>query len=91
MKPLQWVVLVLTLSACVPDPQTAALVPIAGACGADVLQGLVGQSAAVLQRMKFGQGVRIIRPGMAVTMDYSEGRLNIEIDGAEVIVGVRCG
>jgi len=35
--------------------------------------------------------VRVIRPGMAVTMDYVPERLNIDIDAAEVISGVRCG
>jgi hypothetical protein len=60
-------------------------------CGADGLQGLVGQPAAVLQTIRFGQVVRVIRPGMAVTMDYVPERLNIDIDAAEVISGVRCG
>lgn len=69
-----------------PDP-----LPPANACGADDLQGLVGKSARVLETMRFGQPVRIIRPGMAVTMDYSPARLNIEIDAAERIIRVSCG
>jgi hypothetical protein len=60
-------------------------------CGAGALQGLVGQSATVLQRMKFAGPTRILRPGMAVTMDYSPDRLNIEIDGAGRIIRVQCG
>ena len=64
-------------------------------CGAAVLQGLVGQPATVLDRMKFAGPTRILRPGMAVTMDYSPSRLNIEIDGeldgAERIARVQCG
>lgn len=66
-------------------------VPEVASCGADELQGLVGQPAAVLETMRFGQEVRIIRPGMAVTMDHRDDRLNIEIDGAERISRVRCG
>jgi hypothetical protein len=54
------------------------------------LPDLVGRDAAVLQTMRFGQTVRIIRPGMAVTEDYSTERLNIEIDARETIVRVSC-
>ncbi|MFN4129651.1 MAG: I78 family peptidase inhibitor [Paracoccaceae bacterium] len=59
-------------------------------CGADALQGLVGQPASVLQTMKFANETRIIRPDMAVTMDYRPDRLNIEIDRAERISRVHC-
>jgi hypothetical protein len=55
------------------------------------LQDLVGQSETVLQNMKFGSPVRITHPGMAVTMDYREDRLNIEIDEAGTIFRVACG
>ena len=79
------------LAACVPDPQVPVPMPPAGTCGAAELQGLVGKLATVLEKMKLGRNVRIIRPGQAVTMDYSESRLNIEIDAAEVIVRLSCG
>lgn len=85
------------LVACVegespPDPGVIIPpTPPAGACGAADLQYLVGQSETVLQTMKFAGPVRIIRPGMAVTMDYSESRLNINIDKAGMISGVNCG
>lgn len=69
-----------------PQPPT-----LASTCGADGLQSLVGQPASVLQSMRFGTTTRIIRPGMAVTMDFSPSRLNIEIDTAEVITRVSCG
>jgi hypothetical protein len=41
--------------------------------------------------MRFSQQVRVIRPGQAVTMDYSPARLNIEVNGAERISRVSCG
>jgi hypothetical protein len=41
--------------------------------------------------MKFAQVTRIIRPGMAVTMDYSPTRLNITIDENGSIDRVYCG
>lgn len=77
------------LAACVEPPPVA--MPAEDACGAAGLQGLVGQPATVLQTMRFGVQTRIIRPGMAVTMDYRADRLNIEIDAAEVIARVACG
>jgi hypothetical protein len=94
--PRQWMLTALLLAACVADrlesgPADPGPVPPAGSCGASDLQRLVGQPASLLQTMRFAQPVRILRPGMAVTMDYSEDRLNIEIDGAEVIVRVGCG
>lgn len=79
----------LALMGCVEVPVDPA--PIETACGAAELQDLVGRDAAVLQTMRFGQTVRIIRPGMAVTMDYVAERLNIDIDDREKIARVSCG
>jgi Peptidase inhibitor I78 family len=87
-------VLPLALLACVPtepaprDPGDP--VPVED-CGAADLQGLVGQSARVLETMRFGQTTRIIRPGMAVTMDFVADRLNIWIAEGDMIERVTCG
>lgn len=87
----------LAFSACVEGetpPDAGVIVPPMsppGACGAPDLQDLVGRPASILHTMKFGTETRIIRPGMAVTMDYREDRLNIEIDAAEMISRVNCG
>ena len=89
----------LALSACIivplpsaPDPAPQPLpTPVEDACGASGLQGLVGQSATVLQTMKFATTVRIIQPDMAVTMDYSANRLNIWLNRANRIDRVTCG
>jgi hypothetical protein len=35
--------------------------------------------------------VRIIKPGDQVTMDFSASRLNIDVDAAGTITGLRCG
>jgi hypothetical protein len=83
------------LASCV-QPTLVPIEPIVGVemiktCGAADLQDLVGRSAKVLETMRFGSEVRIIRPGMAVTMDYREDRLNIEIDDKETIARVACG
>ncbi len=80
---------VLLLAACTtgrPPPP-----PAEDTCGGADLQGLVGQSAAVLETMRFSQPLRVVRPGIAVTMDYRGDRLNIEVDAAELIVRVTCG
>jgi hypothetical protein len=88
LRPLAASALIL-LAACVEEPPIA--IPGDDACGASALQDLVGQPARVLDGMRFADPVRVIRPGMAVTMDYSPNRLNIEIDAAEVIARVVCG
>lgn len=75
------------LAACQPVVSDG---PDLASCGADALQTLVGQPATVLETMRFGQEVRIIRPDTAVTMDFRPDRLNIDIDAAEQITRVYC-
>jgi len=86
----------LGLAACQPVPPVPTPdLPGGGAaletCGGSGLAALVGQPARVLATMKFAHQVRFIRPGDAVTADFSLERLNIEIDLKEVISGVHCG
>lgn len=85
----------LVIAACVAgvaSPDSGGITPPpAGTCGAPALQGLIGQSETVLQAMTFAVPVRIIHPGTAVTMDYREDRLNIEIDAGGKISHIRCG
>lgn len=86
--------MVLALQACVvavEPPRDIMPKPIVTACGSTELQGLVGQSARVLETMRFGVVTRVIRPGEAVTQDYSPGRLNIAVDAREIITRVSCG
>ena len=91
--PALLLVLPIALMGCVPEPEPPVgdPTPVEDACGASGLQDLVGQSAKKLEVMRFAKTVRILRPGMAVTMDYSAERLNIEIDAAERITRVSCG
>ena len=63
----------------------------ADACHASDLQYLVGQPGAVLDGMRFSQELRVIKHGMAVTMDYNPARLNIQLDQQDVIERVTCG
>ncbi|MEL7301299.1 MAG: I78 family peptidase inhibitor [Pseudomonadota bacterium] len=83
-------------AACAPmAPVEPIEAPATGAalspCGADALQGLVGQSREDLMRTEILGPVRIIRPGMAVTMDFLPARLNITLDAAERVTRVSCG
>ena len=56
----------------------------------------IGQLAdeAMVQRIRtetHSDRVRVIKPGMAVTMDYREDRVNLDVDADNRIVKVRCG
>jgi hypothetical protein len=80
------------LSACVPViPGTPPPVGPGDACGAAQLQVLLGQPVTVLPDIGPWSTIRVIRPGQAVTMDYSETRLNVEVDAADRIIRIFCG
>ncbi|ODP39479.1 I78 family peptidase inhibitor [Sphingomonas turrisvirgatae] len=88
-------ILTLPLAAC------AAMSPAAEdrlgvQCNADRVQPLVGREASpdVVERARTRSGarsVRMIKPGMAVTMDFRSDRLNLELDDANMIQAARCG
>lgn len=65
-------------------------------CSAAPTTRFVGQAldADVEQQAKAASGarsVRVVRPGMAVTMDYRYDRLNVEVDDAGRILRLHCG
>ena len=78
----------LALAACVMEP--VPVPPAEDMCGASKLQYLVGKPGVVLDGMRFSQDVRVIQPGMAVTMDFRPDRLNILLDKRDVIERVYC-
>lgn len=66
------------------------------ACRAEAAQRFIGQSSdrATVQAAVAASGaktVRVIEPGMMVTMDYRGDRLNIRVDADGRIVAVTCG
>ncbi len=81
----------LLLVACVEGGPADGPAPVADACGASGLQGLVGQPSGTLDSLRLAQRTRVIRPGQMVTMEYSEARLNIALDEAGRIARVYCG
>lgn len=65
-------------------------------CDATTMAWAKGKLAdeSTVQRIRTetsSKGVRVIKPGMAVTMDYREDRVNIDVDDNNKIVSVRCG
>ncbi len=88
----------LALGACTTTQQSEGeRVPaLADSCDTSALAKLVGKpfSASVEADAKKQSGltnVRVIRPGMAVTMDFRPDRLNIDIDEKNIVTGFRCG
>ena len=52
---------------------------------------LIGRRVESVPFADFPFPVRVVKPGMAVTMDYSEARLTVETDKDGVIVRHSCG
>ncbi|UYY58996.1 I78 family peptidase inhibitor [Sphingomonas sp. S2-65] len=68
----------------------------AGACTSDGLASLLGKqrgdaAAADAMRLSGARTLRWIEPGMAVTMDYREDRLNLHLSADGKIESARCG
>lgn len=85
--------LALTAGACVPVMQDATPSPLAdlSQCGGNALHVLVGHPATTLPDKGGWGALRVIKPGMMVTMDYSATRLNVHVDGADTILALDCG
>ncbi|MGV8931610.1 MAG: I78 family peptidase inhibitor [Luteimonas sp.] len=82
-----------------PAEQANPVIPAdtAALCNADAAQSFVGKQAsedtvAQAQRAAAARGdVRVIKPGQAVTMDYRNDRLNVEVDEQGKIIKITCG
>ena len=87
------------LAACAtqaPAPPPAADGGSSGACNAEPARSAVGQPyadalGAELQAKAGAKALRVIRPGQAVTMDFRDDRLNVELDAAGQVKRVSCG
>lgn len=92
MKPFVHIAALCVLTACAqPGPPTTLPDPAEDSCGAAPHAALVGQDATALERVLIIGPVRVIRPGMAVTMDYQPDRINFEIGQDGRIVRIYCG
>lgn len=74
-----------------PDPAPPAAPVVADTCNMAQYASLLGKPATDPGVPAAGPTVRIIKPGDQVTMDFSEARLNIDVDAAGNITGMRCG
>jgi len=52
---------------------------------------LIGKAIADVDQAALGSSVRVIKPGDAVTEDYSAERIDIEVDADGKVTGVHCG
>lgn len=65
-------------------------------CAAEKARSAVGQpySDALAEQARREAGARVARkiePGRAYTMEFLDGRLNLEVDGREIVQRLRCG
>lgn len=74
-----------------PPPGTGAM-----RCDASKVQSAIGKTATqdVIDQAvadSTSGAVRVIKPGQAVTADFSQGRLDLEVDAGNVITKASCG
>jgi len=87
----------LTSCATASPPMSDPHPPQPQGCDAEAAKpAALGQpaTAEVVERARIDAGAqiaRVLKPGQMVTMEYREGRLNIDVDAANVIVNLRCG
>ena len=97
MKSMTAIGALMLASACVSVvPPPPGPPPGGGICNAAPAQGLIGRAAGSqlgteALRLSGARDLRWIAPGMAVTMDYREDRLNIETDAQNRVRTIRCG
>ncbi|WP_296613208.1 I78 family peptidase inhibitor [Sphingomonas sp.] len=86
--------LMFAVAACAP------VAPLPGAptgeCSAKGLDNMIGRIAtpSLIDRAKRRSGAsvaRVLRPGQIVTMEYLNGRLNVNVDGKNRVKTLTCG
>ena len=89
--------ILLTACTAMSPPMTDPTPPQPLGCNAEAAKpDAIGKPATadVVDRARRDAGAqmaRVIKPGQMVTMEYREGRLNIDVDEANVITNLRCG
>ena len=95
--------MLLVLSACSTDHPSRGIPPIdkpdpptVSRCDAAAAQGAVGKEAtpALVEKARHDAGAetaRVLTPGQVVTLEFREGRLNLHVDGDNVVTRVTCG
>lgn len=87
----------LTLVSCADERPTPLPGPPQGrVCNAAGVQSLIGRpmnarNRALARRVSRAAVVRVLKPGQAVTMEFREDRLNLDVSARGIITGARCG
>ena len=89
------VLLCVGLAACTAYEASAPRT-VAGVCEVKPYDPIQGNriSPELEERARMMTGatvVRVIRPGQAITRDYDQGRLNMQLDSDDVVVRAYCG
>jgi len=95
LRPLFMFIVVVGLAGCASQPQGDA-VANGGTCNAEPAQSYVGKPASEVNlqaafKASGAKGLRSIKPGQAVTMDYREDRVNVYQDASGNIERISCG
>lgn len=82
--------------ACVSLAAAGASAQQSGSCAADRANFALGQpySSDLADRARQAAGARIVRklePGAPATTDLRQDRLNLQVDGQEIVTRVTCG
>ena len=93
VRVIRFLAILLTALALIPAGGLAQSAPDRQACATGEAQALVGQpySPERARRTAGAREVQKIEPGGAYTTDLNADRLNIEVDRAGVVTGLRCG
>ena len=86
----------LAIAACASPPKAEAVAVADGACNAGPAQSYLGKPAdagnlQAAYKASGAKGMRSIKPGQAVTMDYREDRVNVYLDANGNIERIACG
>jgi len=99
LRPAASAVLLLALAACASPPPLQAGDPASSdraVCDAAAAQWAIGKPATTdtIERVRVDSHSRVIRmlhPGQMITMEFSAERVDIRVDGNNVILAVTCG
>jgi hypothetical protein len=98
LRPAAPLLMLCLLAACAQQAPPVATPAASGSgeCSAAGAQFAIGRSAdaTLVEQARQRSGARmarVLRPGQAVTMEFSSQRLNLDIDAANQVTRVRCG
>lgn len=92
------IALTLSLSACMTTapPMSSPMPSIEDRCNAELARSAIGKAATaqVVEQARIdarADVARVLWPGQVVTMEFRAGRLNVDVNDRNAIIGLRCG